>query len=81
MSAIILINFVHAEIAESANNSQIIIDDNLKPGMALKDAIELLGPPERITVSNTGTIFIPYNTLGLSIEVFSDGTSPYQCGK
>lgn len=74
LSTIILINFICFEIAPAANNTQIIIDENLKPGMILKDAIELLGSPERITVSNNGTIVIPYNTLGLSIEIMNNRT-------
>ncbi len=74
MSAIILINFIHSQIAESADNTQIIIDENLKSGMALKDAIELLGPPENINISDKGTVLMPYDTLGLSIEVISGGT-------
>jgi hypothetical protein len=74
ISTIILIDFIYFEIAKPANNTGIIIDKNLKPGMTLKNAIELLGPPESIKVSNIGTVVIPYNTLGLSIEVMSDGT-------
>ena len=74
ISMIILIDFIYFEIATPANNTRIIIDKNLKLGMTLKDAIELLGPPERIKVSNIGTVVIPYNTLGLSIEVMIDGT-------
>ena len=74
ISAIILIDLFYFGIAKPANNTQIIIDENLKPGMLLKDAIELLGPPERIQVSKIGTIVMSYNTLGLSIEVMNDGT-------
>ena len=74
ISTIILINLICFEIARPADNTQIIIDNNLKPGMPLKDAIELLGPPERIQVSKNGTVVLPYDTLGLSIEVMSDGT-------
>lgn len=72
--AFILIDFVSFGIAESANDTQIIIDENLKPGMPLKEAIELLGPPEKVKISNNGTIVIPYDTLGLSVEVMSDGS-------
>ena len=74
ISTIILIDLIYFEIAKPANNTRIIIDENLKLGMTLIDAIELLGPPERIKVSNIGTVILPYNTLGLSIEVMSDGT-------
>ena len=74
ISTIMLIDLMYFEIATPSNNTQIIIDENLKPGMPLKDAIELLGPPEMIQVSKIGTIIIPYNTLGLSIEVMSNGT-------
>ena len=74
ISTIILIDLFYFGIAKPANNTQIIIDENLKPGMPLKDAIELLGPPERTQVTKIGTIVMPYDTLGLSIEVMSDGT-------
>ena len=30
---------------------------------------------ERIKIGDTGTVIIPYNTLGLSIEVMNDGTT------
>lgn len=73
LSAIVLVLFLCCGIASSANDRKIIIDKNLKPGMILKEAIELLGPPESIKLSNAGTIIIPYDTLGLSIEVVSDG--------
>ncbi len=72
--AIILIDFIYSDFAESANNTRIIIDENLRPGMTLKEAIQLLGPPESINMSNAGTMLIPYDSLGLSIEVASDGT-------
>ncbi len=75
ISTVILIDFMYFASAAPANNAGIIIDENLRPGMALKNAIELLGPPERIKVSNIGTVVIPYDTLGLSIEVMSDGTT------
>jgi hypothetical protein len=75
ISAIIVCDFVFLGTAESADNTQIIIDENLKSGMALKDAIELLGPPETIKVSNNGTVVIPYDTLGLSIEMMNNGTT------
>jgi hypothetical protein len=74
ISTIILIDLIYFEIAKPENDTQIIIDKNLRPGMPLKDAIELLGPPERIQVSKIGTVVLPYNTHGLSIEVMSDGT-------
>src|SRR4030042_6817556 len=74
ISAIILIDLFYFGIAKPANNNKNIINENLKPGMLLKDAIELLGPPERIQVSKIGTIVMSYNTLGLSIEVMNDGT-------
>jgi hypothetical protein len=74
ISTIILIDLIYFEIAKPANNTRIIIDKNLKIGMPLKDAIDLLGPPERIQVSKIGTVVLPYNTLGLSIEVMNDGT-------
>ncbi|MFC1838753.1 hypothetical protein ACFL1N_04170 [Thermodesulfobacteriota bacterium] len=74
ISPILVTNFICPETVKSANNTQIVIDENLKPGMPLKDAIELLGPPARVKVSDKGTVVIPYNELGLSIEVMSDGT-------
>jgi len=74
LSTIILVDLISSGIAMSADNTQIIINENLKPGMTLKDAIGLLGPPESIKVSNTGTIIIPYNSKGLSVEVMNDGT-------
>lgn len=74
ISTIILVDLIYFEIAKPANNTRIIIDKKLKLGMPLKDAIDLLGPPERIQVSKIGTVVLPYNTLGLSIEVMSDGT-------
>lgn len=69
-----LFDFVSLEIAESAENTRIVIDENLKPGMSLKDAVELLGPPETIKVSSFDTVVIPYSALGLTIEVMSNGT-------
>jgi len=74
ISTIILIDLVCFEISKPADNTRIIIDENLKLGMPLKDAIDLLGPPERIRVNKIGTVVLPYDTLGLSIEVMSDGT-------
>ena len=44
MSSIILINFIFIVFTASAENKQIILDENLRPGMTLKDAIELLVP-------------------------------------
>jgi hypothetical protein len=73
ISMIIVIDLISFGIAESANNTQVVIDENLRPGMTLKDAIQLLGPPETMTVSDMGTIIIPYNTLGLSIEAKRNG--------
>lgn len=75
ISAIILVNFIHYQTVESADNAQLIVDENLKPGMTLKEAIDLLGPPEKMEVSDTGTIVLPYNRLGLSIEVISGGAT------
>lgn len=74
IATIFLVDFISFDIAKSVENSRIIIDENLKPGMALKDAIDLLGPPESIKVSDIGTVVIPYSALGLSVEVLSDGT-------
>jgi hypothetical protein len=74
ISTIILIDLIYFEIAKPADNARIIIDENLRLGMPLKDAINLLGPPERIQISKIGTIVLPYDTLGLSIEVMSDET-------
>lgn len=74
ISIVLLSDLFCFGIAGSANNRSIIIDENLKPGMTLKDAVELLGPPERVTISNKGTIIIPYSALGLSIEIKNDGT-------
>jgi hypothetical protein len=53
--------------------SSITIDDNLKPGMPLKDAVELLGPPEKVKISDIGTVIMSYDSIGLSIEVLNDG--------
>ena len=72
ISTIILLN---SEIAAAVENTQIIIGENLKPGMTLKDAMQLLGTPDTITVSKNGTVLMPYNTLGLSIEAMSGGTT------
>ncbi len=74
ISAIILVDLVSFEIALPANEIQIVIDENLKPGMTLKDAFELLGTPEKIKMSSSGTIIIPYDSLGLSLEAMNDGT-------
>ena len=54
--------------------SEIIIDENLKLGMTVKDAFNLLGSPERLEISDRGTILIPYSGYGLLIEVESNGT-------
>jgi hypothetical protein len=74
VSTIMLIDLCSFGIATAADSTQIIIDENLKAGMTLKDAIQLLGPPESIKISDTGTVIIPYDSLGLSIEVLNDGT-------
>ena len=74
LSTIILVDLISSAIAISADSTQIIINENLKPGMTLKDAIELLGPPESVKAGNAGTIIISYDSLGLSVEVMSDGT-------
>jgi hypothetical protein len=71
----ILLSFCYLTgIAFAQTESQIIIDENLKPGMTLKDAIELLGPPEKLKISDIGTVIISYGNIGLSLEVLSDGT-------
>ncbi|MBN2417958.1 MAG: hypothetical protein JXL81_01120, partial [Deltaproteobacteria bacterium] len=72
--AIILIDLIFYKIAMPADGAQIVIDENLRPGMKLKDAIEFLGSPETLTVSDAGTVIIPYNNHGLSIEVASQGS-------
>ncbi|MBN1832378.1 MAG: PDZ domain-containing protein [Deltaproteobacteria bacterium] len=74
ISTIVLLDLIHLGIAEPADNTRIMIDENLKIGMPLKDAIDLLGSPEKIQVSQAGTSILLYDTLGLSIEVLSDGT-------
>lgn len=74
ISTIMVVDLIYYEIARSETDTKININRNLKPGMPLKDAIDLLGPPERIQVSQNGTILLPYKTLGLSIETMSDGT-------
>lgn len=74
LSAITLINFFQVDIAESASSKQVVIDQNLKPGMALKDAIQLLGPPDKMNISDTETVIMPYGELGLSLELKSNGT-------
>ena len=73
ISAIILTDLISFEIAAFANNTPIILGENLKPGMALKDAFELLGPPETMITGKTGTVVIPYDELGLSIEIMNNG--------
>lgn len=73
ISTIILAEVIFLEAAHSANKTEIIIDENLRPGMSLKEAFELLGPPEKIDVSDAGTIIIPYDSLGLSIEILNGG--------
>jgi hypothetical protein len=40
----------------------------------LKDAIELLGPPEKVKISDIGTVIMSYDNIGLSLEVLSDST-------
>lgn len=74
ISIIALVDLIHLGIAEPADNTQIIIDENLKIGMPLKDAMDLLGSPEKIQVTEIGTIVLSYDALGLSIEAVNDGT-------
>ncbi len=72
ISAVLLISFYYLSgIAFAQAGSGITIDENLKPGMALKDAIELLGPPEKVKISDTGTVIISYDNIGLSLEVLN----------
>jgi hypothetical protein len=75
VTVILLLSFYcFSGIAFAQTGSGITIDENLKPGMLLKDAIELLGPPEKVKISDIGTVIISYDSMGLSIEVQSDGT-------
>ncbi|GEM_PF-7134210 len=72
VAAVLMLSFYYlAGIAYAESGSGLTIDENLKPGMALKDAIELLGPPEKIKVSDIGTVIISYDNIGLSLEVLS----------
>lgn len=75
VAAVLLISFYYLTgIAFAQAGSGITIDENLKPGMALKDAIELLGPPEKVKISDIGTVIMSYDNIGLSLEVLSDST-------
>ena len=73
ISAVILFDLISFEIAMPAGNTSIIIDENLKAGMTLKDAIQLLGPPEKIFASDAGTVVMSYDKLGLSLEIMNNG--------
>jgi hypothetical protein len=73
-AVLLLICYCFGGISFAESGSRIIIDENLKPGMPLKDAIELLGPPEKVKISDIGTVIMPYDSIGLSIEVLSNGT-------
>ncbi len=73
ISAVILFDLISFEIAMPAGNTPIIIDENLKAGMTLKDAIQLLGPPEKIFASDAGTVVMSYDKLGLSLEIMNNG--------
>jgi hypothetical protein len=70
----LLICYCFVGISFAQSGSRIIIEENLKPGMPLKGAIELLGPPEKVKISDRGTVIMPYDSIGLSLEVLSDGT-------
>ena len=74
MSMAVFVDLILLGIAEPADNTRIIIDENLKIGMPLKEAIDLLGSPEKIQVNETGAVVMSYDALGLSIEAGSDGT-------
>lgn len=74
VAVLMLLCFCFWGITFAQAGSSITIDENLKPGMPLKDAIELLGPPEKVKISDIGTVIMPYDSIGLSLEVLSDGT-------
>ena len=74
LSTIVMIGLMSFGNATAANHSKIIINGNLKPGMALTDAMVLLGPPDTIKAIDTGTVMMPYDSIGLSIETMSGGT-------
>ncbi len=75
LTIILMILLFNLQVAAAAENTQITIGENLKPGMTLKDAMQLLGIPDRITVSKNDTVLMPYSALGLSIEAMSGGTT------
>ncbi len=74
LSTMIMIGSMSFGIAAAADNSKIVINKTLKPGMALTDAMVLLGPPDTIKEIETGTVLMPYDSIGLSIETMSGGT-------
>jgi hypothetical protein len=74
IAILVLSFFCFPGIAFALAGNGITIDENLKPGMPLKDAIDLLGPPDQVKISDIGTVIIPYDSIGLSIEVLSGGT-------
>lgn len=75
VAAVLLLSFYYLTgIAFAQAGSGITIDENLKPGMPLKDAIELLGPPEKIKISDVGTVIMSYDNIGLSLEALSNST-------
>ncbi len=75
VTTVLLLSFYYlAGIAFAQAGGGITIDGNLKPGMPLKDAVELLGSPEKVKISDIGTVIMSYDSAGLSIEVLSDGS-------
>ena len=73
-STMISIGLMSFGISAAADSPQIVINETLKPGMALTEAMVLLGPPDTIEAVDTGTVMMPYDALGLSIEAMSGGT-------
>ncbi len=73
ITAITVINLTSLSFTSAADASQVVINSNLKPGMSLSDAIELLGPPETMIATDNGSVVVPYKNIGLSIEVMSEG--------
>ena len=71
---VMMINLISFGIARSEDNAHVIINENLKPGMAMKDAIGLLGLPDAMRTGDTGMVVMPYDSLGLSIEAMKNGT-------
>jgi hypothetical protein len=61
----------HVATADDQRSS-IIVGENVKVGMTLHSAISLLGAPRRIVITDQHTMLVPFDKLGMAVELASN---------